>query len=371
MMLRGSVVTPAGIVTDGVVEVTDDKITEVRAATPADDEAGVRTGAWIVPGFVDIHVHGGGGFTFTTGDADQARGAAEFHLGHGTTTMVASLVTAPHALLREATVAFAPLVADGVLAGVHVEGPYLSAARCGAQNPTHLRNPDPGELSELLSLGGVRMMTIAPELPGALDAIGQLVGAGVVAAVGHTDATYEQTRAAIDEGARLATHLCNAMRPVHHREPGPIVALLDAPEVVCEQIADGVHLHEGMLRHVAHAAGPDRVALVTDAMAAAGMDDGEFDLGGLVVRVRRGVARLSGDGTIAGSTLTMDAAVRTMVHSGLPIEDAARMAATTPARVLGLDGELGAVAVGLRADLVLLDEELRVTGVLRNGIKVV
>jgi N-acetylglucosamine-6-phosphate deacetylase len=368
MMIRGSVVTPAGIVTDGVVEVTGDKITEVRAATPADDAAGVRTGAWVVPGFVDIHVHGGGGFTFTTGDADQARGVAEFHLGHGTTTMLASLVTAPHELLRDATVAFAPLVAEGVLAGVHYEGPYLSAARCGAQNPAYLRNPDLTELAGLLDLGGVRMMTIAPELPGALDAIGLLVERGVAAAVGHTDATYEQTLAAIGAGATVGTHVCNGMRPIHHREPGPIVALLRAAGVVCEQVADGVHLHDGMLGLSVQTAGPARVALITDAMAATGMPDGEYELGGQAVNVADGVARLAQGGSIAGSTLTMDVAFRHAVHSGISIVDAAAMASATPASVIGSSEEIGAITPGRRADLVILDEDLRVTAVARAGV---
>jgi N-acetylglucosamine-6-phosphate deacetylase len=244
----------------------------------------------------------------------------------------------------------------------------LSPARCGAQNPAHLRDPDMAELKELLRLGVVRTVTIAPELPDALGAIRALRAKGVVAAVGHTDATYEQTRAAVDAGARVATHLCNAMRPVHHRDPGPIVALLEAEDVVCEQVADGVHLHDAMLRHVIRAAGPSRVALVTDAMAAAGMPDGEYDLGGQVVSVSGGVARLAVSGNIAGSTLTMDAALRRTVQSGVSMSDAVAMAATTPSRVLGVDGEVGAIAVGLRADLVLLDEDLNVMSVLRAGV---
>jgi N-acetylglucosamine-6-phosphate deacetylase len=366
-VLRGRVVTPTGVIEDGLVRIADGRIGDVA---PAGRSRAGTSAAWILPGFVDLHVHGGGGHTFTTGDPDQAAGAIAFHRSHGTTTTLASLVTSSPEDTRRAAADLASLVHQGELAGVHLEGPYLAPGRCGAQNPAYLRDADSDEIADLLTLGVVRVVTVAPEVPGALAAIRQLAARGVVPAIGHTDATYEQTRAAIEVGARLATHLCNAMRPVHHREPGPIVALLDAPEVVCEQIADGVHLHDGMLRHVAHAAGPDRVALVTDAMAAAGMDDGEFELAGLAVTVRGGVARLAGDGTIAGSTLTMDAAVRRAVHSGLPIEDAARMAATTPARVLGLDGELGAIAAGLRADLVLLDEELRVTGVLRNGANV-
>ena len=189
----------------------------------------------------------------------------------------------------------------------------------------------------------------------------------MVAAVGHSDATYEQTLAAIEAGATLATHLCNAMRPIHHRDPGPIVALLDSPDVICEQVADGVHLHDGMLRHVVHAAGPNRVALVTDAIAAAGMPDGEYELGGQEVLVQDAVARLPTSGTIAGSTLTMAAAFRRAVHSGLSMVDVVTMASTTPARVLGLDSVLGSITPGLRADLVLLDEDLQVVCVLRHG----
>jgi N-acetylglucosamine-6-phosphate deacetylase len=322
---------------------------------------------WIVPGFVDLHVHGGGGHSFTTGDPDSARAAARFHGRHGTTTMLASLVTSPYQLMHDATVAFGPLIDEGVLAGLHYEGPYLSANRCGAQNPDHLRPVDETELSTLVDLGGVRMVTIAPELPGALAAVARLCKRGVIVAIGHTDASYEQAMAAIAAGAAVGTHVCNAMRPIHHREPGPIVALLDAPGVICEQIADGIHLHDAMLRHTIRCAGPDRVALITDAMDAAGMPDGDYELGGQAVTVTGGVARLTANGAIAGSTLTMDAAVRRTVQSGVSIVDAARMAAGTPARALGLDGEIGTIEVGKRADLVRLDDALGVTAVLRAG----
>ncbi len=360
--IRGRVVTPEAVLEDAVVRVEDGRIAEIL-----EDGEAERTAAWVVPGFVDLHVHGGGGNTFTTGDPEQARAAVKFHRRHGTTTLQASLVTASREATAAAVAALAPLVHSGVLAGVHLEGPYLSTARCGAQNPAFLRDPDPDELAELLTFDAVRTVTLAPELPGALPAIGQLRAHGVVVAIGHTDATYEQAQAGIDEGATLATHLCNAMRPIHHREPGPIVALLDADSVVCEQVADGVHLHDGMLRHVTRVAGSDRVALITDAIAAAGMPDGEFELGGQRVSVSHGVARLVGDGTIAGSTLTMDAAFRRAVHSGVSMVDAAKMAATTPARVLGLRGEVGAIRVGLRADFVLLDESLHVIETVRSG----
>ncbi|MEU0549567.1 N-acetylglucosamine-6-phosphate deacetylase [Micromonospora sp. NPDC005979] len=361
--VNGRVVTPTGVIRQGCVEWDGERITAV-AEYPS-----VRDGHWILPGFVDMHTHGGGGHTFTTGDADQARAAAAFHLGHGTTTLLASLVSAPFAVMRSATEAFAPLVDEGVLAGVHFEGPYLSTARCGAQNPEYLRDPSTDELAELIELGhgAVRMVTLAPERDGALEAIKLLTAQRVVAAVGHTDATYEQTQAAIAAGASVGTHLFNGMRPVHHREPGPVVALLDASTVVCELVADGVHLHDGMLAFTTTTAGPDRAALITDAMAAAGMADGEYELGGQAVTVADGVARLARDGAIAGSTLTMDAALRHAVHAGIPMADAARMAATTPARAIGLGDRVGALQVGLRSDLVVLDDDLNVVRVLRGG----
>ncbi|MEU6022225.1 N-acetylglucosamine-6-phosphate deacetylase [Micromonospora sp. NPDC047134] len=361
--VNGRVVTPSGVVRQGCVEVKGDRISAV-AEYPS-----VRDGHWIVPGFVDIHNHGGGGHTFTTGDADSARAAAAFHLNRGTTSLLAGLVSAPIELMRSATTAFAPLVKQGVLAGIHFEGPYLSAARCGAQNPQFLRDPSLDELTELVELGEgtVRMVTLAPERDGALAAIEMLTGRGVVAAVGHTDATYEQTRAAIAAGASVGTHVFNGMGPVHHREPGPAVALLSSPNVFCELIADGVHLHDGTLTFAISTAGPERCALITDAMAAAGMPDGEYELGGQAVTVTEGVARLSGDGAIAGSTLTMDAALRHAVAAGLSVPEAVRMVSTTPALAIGLGNEVGTLQAGLRADLVELDEDLNVVRVMRAG----
>ena len=364
-IIRGRVVTPVGVV-DGYVAVRGDRIASVIDGDPGD-------GHWLLPGFVDIHNHGGGGHSFTTGDADAARQAAAFHLRHGTTTLLASLVSSPYTLMRQATTALAPLVADGVLAGIHFEGPYLSAARCGAQNPTFLRDPSLVELKELLALGegAVRMVTLAPERDGAAAAIELLTSHGVVAAVGHTDATYQQTQAAVAAGATVATHLFNGMRPIHHREPGPVLALLAAPSVTCELVADGVHLHDGTLAYVAATAGADRAALITDAIDATGMADGRYELGGQPVEVRGGVARLAtadgSAGAIAGSTLTMDAALRRTVHAGVSLMDASRMASGTPARAVGLADEVGALRPGLRADLVELDAELRVRRVMRAG----
>jgi len=355
--LSGRIVTPHGIVT-GSLAVSDGRI---AAITPGRAD----TDQWIVPGFVDIHTHGGGGHTFTTGDADAARQAAAFHRAHGTTTLLASLVSSPFELMRDATVAFRPLVEEGVLAGIHFEGPYLAELRCGAQNPAYLRDPSVAEITELIKLGegAVRMMTVAPERAGAVEAIELLVAEGVVAAIGHTDASYEQSLAGIAAGARVATHLFNGMRPVHHREPGPILALLGSAQIAVELVADGFHLHDGTLAFAARTAGPERTVLVTDAMSAAGMPDGEYELGGQVVVVADRVARLARDGSIAGSTLTMDAAFRQAVGAGLSISDVVRATSTTPATVLGLDGDRGTLEVGKRADIVTLSPSFEVTSV--------
>ena len=359
--VSGRIVRP-GAVVPGHVEIDGTTIIDVVAADRTPDD-------FVVPGFVDLHCHGGGGHTFTTGVVAAARATAGFHLGHGTTTMLASLVSSPYELMREATAAFAPLVGEGVIAGVHFEGPYLSAVRCGAQNPEYLRDPALDELTALIDLGrgAVRMVTIAPELPGALDAIRFLAGREVIAALGHTDATYEQTLSGVAAGGTVGTHVFNGMRPPHHREPGPVIALLDSAQVVCELIADGTHLHDGMLAFAARAAGPERTALITDAMNAAGMPDGTYTLGGQAVIVADRVARLSRNGSIAGSTLTMDAALRRAVGAGIPLPDACLMASTTPARVLGLSGSTGALEAGLRADLVVLSTDLRVKRVMRAG----
>jgi N-acetylglucosamine-6-phosphate deacetylase len=366
VIIQGRVVTPDRV-TPGRVGVDGGRITAVEAGDPGDRH-------WIVPGFVDLHNHGGGGHAFTAGHIDSARRAVAFHLRHGTTTLLASLVSGPYERTMAAIAGLAPLVDSGVLAGVHLEGPYLSPGRAGAREPAHLRQPSHTELAALVGAcrGAVRMVTLAPELPGALDAIRLLADSGVVAAIGHTDASYAETRAAVAAGARVATHLGNAMPPVHQREPGPVLALLETPDVVCEVIADGLHLHQRMLAFVARVAGADRVALVTDATAAAGMPDGPYDLDGRPVVVAGGVARLAvpGSGTggvLAGSTLTMDAALRGALAAGVPMVDAVTMATTTPARVLGLDGEVGALSVGLQADLVVLDHESRVLRVMRAG----
>lgn len=370
LLTAAQVVTPARILAPGWLVLEAGRIVEVGEGAPPrspDLDLGEAT---VVPGFVDLHVHGGGGASFDLGTADAAAVVADAHLAHGTTSMAASLVTDTAERMAAAVRELGLLVRDGRLAGVHLEGPWLSPQRSGAHQPGSLTHPDPASVDALLAAGAgaVRMVTLAPELPGGIDAVRRLSAAGVVAAIGHTDATYDQACAALDAGARLGTHLFNAMRPLHHRDPGPVGALLDCP-VDVELIADGVHLHPAVLRTV-FAAKPGRCILVTDAMAAAGAPDGDYRLGPMAIEVRDGVARLadsSGTGAIAGSTLTMDAAVRFAVRTaGLPLLDVVHAASTAPARAWQLD-DVGALEAGRRADLVVLDEDLEVVRVMRAG----
>jgi N-acetylglucosamine-6-phosphate deacetylase len=380
LLVGGRVVTPRGVLSPGWIRLAGNLIDAVGSARPPapGSRGGAVTdlcGAWVLPGFVDMHVHGGGGTSFTEGSSDEARRAAEFHRRHGTTTLVASLVTAPMAELEARAAMLAPLAAHGVLAGLHLEGPFLSAARCGAQDPRHLLAPDVAAFERLRAAAGghLRVVTIAPELDGATELIKAATRAGVTAAIGHTDATAEAASAAIDLGATHATHLFNGMRPLHHREPGAAGALLDRAEVTCEVIVDGVHLHPAVIRMVARAAGPGRLVLITDAMAAAGMPDGDYRLGSLRVNVTGGVARLAdrtsatGAGPIAGSTATMAGVVRQAVAAGLPVLDVAAAASTTPARVLGLGNRVGALRPGLEADLVVCDDDFRLSMVMAAG----
>jgi len=366
------VVTPGGTLSPGWLRIADGRIAVVEPGEPP--TPATHRGVWALPGFIDMHVHGGGGASFTEGGPDDARRAASFHRAHGTTRIVASLVTAPVDELERRSAMLADLAEAGVIDGIHLEGPFLSAARCGAQNPRYLTLPDVGAFTRLLaaSRGWLRMITIAPELPGAPEVIRAAAAAGVIAAAGHTDASAEATAAAIAAGVSHATHLFNGMRPIGHRSPGPIGALLDHP-VTCEVIADGSHLDDLIIRLTARSVGPGNLVLITDAMAAAGMSDGAYRLGELDVTVSAGVARLADPatgalGSIAGSTATMELVVRRAITAvGLPVADVAAAAGTTPARRLGLAGVTGSLRAGLDADIVLLDQDFRLDAVIARG----
>jgi N-acetylglucosamine-6-phosphate deacetylase len=392
MEIRGAVPT-AGL-TDGVVTVEDGAVASVAAAdAPGPSGAPAAPGApgtVILPGLLDIHCHGGGGHSFATADPAEALAAADYHAAAGTTGVIASLVSAaPEELLRQVRT-LAPLVAGGQLLGIHLEGPFLAPARRGAHAPWLLRDPDPALVADLLEAAGgaIKIVTMAPERPGAAPVAAMLRAAGVLVAYGHTDAGYDCMARALAgaSGDGLVTHLGNAMPALHHRAAGPVAAALAAAagdEASVELIADGVHVDAGFIRLVFAAAAPGRVVLVTDATAAAGMADGDYVLGPLRVTVSGGVARLTaegeaaeggageggagGGGAIAGGTSTLLRVVTTARAAGVPLADAVRAASTAPARVLRLSASRGALAPGMVADLVVTGENLGLRRVMRAG----
>lgn len=398
LALRGTAVSGGAAVVDAVVVIEGGTIVHLGPAVdvpaqwrgllppPGDD--------LLLPGLVDVHCHGGGGASFPDAlDAQDVRQAAREHLVHGTTSLVASLVTAPADVLVRRTALLADAVDAGDLIGIHLEGPFLSQARRGAQNPADMIVGDPALVARIAEVarGALRTMTVAPEIPGVADGVGAaddvlgaLVRAGALPSIGHTDASFEQTAAAIGRTTALlagsrrltATHLFNGMRPWHHRDPGPVPACLDAAargELVVELVADGTHLGDGTVRTVFDTLGAENVVLVTDAMAAAGMADGDYRLGPLEVRVAGGVARLltadGSAGAIAGGTAHLLDVVRAVVAAGVPMVDAVLSATRTPARLLGL-ADRGELAPGLRADVLVTDAGLHPRRVLRQGVEV-
>ncbi|MEU5794920.1 N-acetylglucosamine-6-phosphate deacetylase [Streptomyces sp. NPDC047813] len=365
-----NVVLPAGTVKNGTVAVDGERIT---GTPPAGAQVLDVSGHWLVPGFVDLHNHGGGGASFS-GTAEQILTAIRTHRAHGTTTLVASTVTDEMDLLVRQAGLLSELAEQGDIAGIHFEGPFISPCRKGAHSEALLRDPEPAEVRKLIDAarGQARMLTLAAELPGGIDSVRLLAEHGVIAAIGHTDATYEQTVDAIEAGATVATHLFNAMPALGHRTPGPVAALLEDERVTVELINDGTHLHPAALELAFHHAGPDRVAFITDAMDAAGSGDGRYMLGPLEVEVSEGVARLVEGGSIAGSTLTLDRAFkRAVTVDRLPVEDAVKALSANPARLLGLSERVGSLEPGKDADLVLLDADFDVKGVMRRGAWVV
>lgn len=395
LALRGTAVLEQGLVPDALVLCAGERILWAGPAAHApagllpEDSRVLEHDGLILPGLVDLHCHGGGGASFPDSEgAEEMLAAVLEHRRHGTTSLVASLVTADAATLREKVAQLARLHRDGEIAAIHLEGPFLSEARRGAQNPAHLTDGDPALVRELAEIAGgaLATMTVAPEAAGADEVIDALAGSGAVPSLGHTDGgSAEMTRAVDRSIAALrrsrgrsplptATHLFNGMRPIHHRDPGPALAALDAAsrgEMVVEVIADGVHLDARTVAHVFSIAAEDHVVLVTDAMAAAGMADGRYRLGALDVTVEAGVATLSEGGAIAGGTAHLVEVLRLAVlEAGVELVAAVRAASTVPARVLGLEDEVGSLAAGRRADVLMVDRQLRPVTVLRGGREV-
>jgi N-acetylglucosamine-6-phosphate deacetylase len=337
---------------------------------PRADETVEAAGRWLVPGFIDLHGHGGGGQSYDDGP-DAIAAALAVHRAHGTTRSVVSLVANPVQRLLTSLDTIATIAEqDPLVLGSHLEGPFLALSRQGAHNPEFLRDPTPELAGELIdaSRGTLRQLTIAPELPGALETIDRLVARGVTVGVGHTEASYEIAGQAFDHGATILTHAFNAMPGIHHRAPGPVIAAFHDHRVTLELILDGHHVHAGVAS-TAFSSAPGRIALVTDAMAAAGVGDGDYRLGSLNVSVRNEQAMLSGTSTLAGSTLTQDAALRyAILTAGIQAVDAVAALTSVPARSLGLHDRLGLLKPGYQADAVLLDAELRVERVWAAGL---
>jgi len=374
--------TPFEEISDAVVVIQGSKISAVGQRGKVDLPRGVREinagRKTIVPGFVDVHIHGAGGHDVMEGAREALEIITATVAGHGTTSLVATTVTASEKETRDSVAGIAHFILNtsqyatrelsAEILGIHFEGPFISPARRGVHPAKWIVPPSRELLAQLLNeaRGTAQILTLAPELPGALDLIAAARQAGLVVSLGHTDATYEQAQAAIEAGASHAAHVFNAMRPFSHRGTGVIGAILTSPKVSAELIADGVHVDEAAIRMLVELKTPERVILVSDGISATGMPDGKYQLGMFEVKVSGGVAR-NAEGKLAGSTLTLDRALRNMVALGVPLSSALRMVTANPARQIGLGARKGVLAPGADADLVFLDDKLEVSGVMTRG----
>jgi N-acetylglucosamine-6-phosphate deacetylase len=332
--------------------------------------------AIIMPGFIDVHTHGGGGNNLHTTAVEEIQAYARWAPESGVTSFLIGVVGSPGSLpepqLQAARVAVEQSSTAAEPLGIHLEGPYINVERRGAHLPSWLRMPNPLETERLLGLTGghLRLIALAPELPGASSMIARLVEAGITVSMGHTDATYEQALTSIQLGVTHATHCCNAMRPLHHRDPGPLGAIAESPAVFGELIADGVHVHPSMMSIVVKILGTERTIVITDALAAAGIGDAAFEFAGQPAQVVQGVARLA-DGTITGSVLTMDQALRNILAiTGVSLVQAVGMLTWNPARSIHVDDRKGLLQAGYDADLLVFDTQLALQATIcRGGVR--
>ena len=376
--------TPRQEIADAVVLVDSGKIAAIgrrdEVAIPPSAHRHDESGFTIVPGFIDVHIHGAAGYDFMDVTPEALAAITSSVAAHGTTSLVATTVSASADSTARTAEAVAGWMeraareggvtrASAEILGLHFEGPFISRARRGVHPEEWIAAPSIPLFRRLLQAAGgsARIITLAPELPGAIELIGEATRAGVIVSIGHTDASYAEAMAAISCGGRHAAHVFNAMRPFAHRETGVLGAILTSPTVTAELIADGVHVDDAAILVLLAAKGPQGVILVSDGTAATGMPDGKYKLGTFEVRVTGGVARNS-EGKLAGSTLTLDRALRHMIALGIPLREVLPMLTSNPARLLGLEGRKGHLAAGSDADLVLLDDQLEVAGVMTRGV---
>ncbi|HLZ58327.1 MAG TPA: N-acetylglucosamine-6-phosphate deacetylase [Ktedonosporobacter sp.] len=327
----------------------------------------------VTPGFIDVHTHGGGSFNLHTTNVEEIHAYRRWVAGTGVTSFLIAVVGTPNALpeeqLRTAVKAIESGKTGTEAVGIFMEGPYINVKRRGAHPPSWLRMPDEGETQQILELsqGHLKLITLAPELPGATAMIRRLIEAGVTVAMGHSDVNYEQAREAIGLGVTHLTHCFNAMRPFLHREPGPIAAVVEAPQVQAELIGDGVHVHRAVMHGLINMIGAERTVVITDAQAGAGVPDGEFEFGGQKAKVLCGAARLS-DGSLAGSILTLDQGLRNLLEwTGVSLAEAVGMLSYNPAKAARVADRKGLLKCGYDADLLLFDQDLQLQATICRG----
>lgn len=373
--LRGTRLVDATMdLAEGDITVDGANIEQVGKESDAPGKVIDASSTIVVPGFIDVHTHGGGGFELHTTDAEQIRGYARWVASTGVTSFLAGVVGTPGALplrqLQAAVEATEQRGAGAEMLGIHLEGPYINVKRRGAHPPAWLRQPDPAETEQVLTVtrGHLRLITIAPELPGAHAMIRRMIEAGVTVSIGHTDATYEQAEEAIALGITHATHCFNAMRPLLHRAPGPIAAIAKAPQVQGEVIADGVHVHPEVMRLLVRMLGPQRTVVITDALAAAGLENGaKFEFAGQMAEVICGAAHLA-DGTLTGSVLTMKQGLRNMLEfTHVSLSEAVGMLTLNPARAARVATRKGLLQAGYDADLLVFDSSLNLLATICQG----